>query len=360
MLPTRASVRLRAFAALVLLPCLAGRPAAGQSPAAPASIVDLYRETAPAVVRVKVAIEELDENGKPRTSLQILSGFFITREGRVLTNSAAQASRVWIEKDGLSYLAENIGSDPRTNIGLLQVVKLPEKFGIIPLPASDEPLPVGMEVVAVTSPLEFDPSPAAGLITGYESEFSSYHFPVTYLRINIPGYPGEGGSPVLDRQGRLVGIAVASLPEVRASYVVPARALARIVEDLAAHGRVLYGALPVEFSEGPDAQNVSRQVFIASVVPGSSSARAGLRAGDIVRRLGSATVHRINDVRDAIFYARVGQFVVMEIEREGRRMEFALQVEARPDAAPPAAPPAVSPAPGSTFPPLAPPAGAAG
>lgn len=325
--------------------------AAGQDAVAlDQQLVQLYRDNAAAVVRVKIATQELDENGKLHTALLVLSGFFITHEGRVLTNAGennatARATRIWIEKDGLSFLAELIGSDARSNIALLQAVKLPEKFGVIAVPETDDLPPAGSIILAITSPLDFDPSPATGLITGFESYFSENVFPFTYLRVNIPGGPGEGGSPVLNLGGQLVGVEVASVPQVRSSYVVPARALRRLIDDFATAGRVTYGTLPVEFAEYPDSLNVSRQVVISEVVPESSAARAGLRVGDIVRRLGVSPVRRIHDVRDAVFFARVGQHLVMEVEREGRRMEFALLVEAKPDSSPAAtANPASSPA----------------
>jgi S1-C subfamily serine protease len=320
-------------------------------------IIDLHRRIATAVVRVNILSDDVSEGGLP--TKWTFSGFFIDREGRVVTNIGSQGaiSRAWIEKDGLSYLAEVIGTDPRTNLALLQLVKLPEKFGIVPIPESDEPLPIGSFALGVTHPLELDPSPTLGLITGYESSFASVVFPFTYTRVNLPAGPGEGGSPIVDLEGRLVGVSVASVPDVRSSYLVPSRALARVVADLLTTGRVAYGSLPVEFAERPDPSNLVRHVVVASVVADSSAARADVRVGDVVRLLGASTVRRIHDVRDALFFSRPGQFISLEVERDGRRIPFALPVDVasgptapkaaeRPSAQPlPAAPPGTTLAP---------------
>ncbi|HEX9781148.1 MAG TPA: S1C family serine protease [Opitutaceae bacterium] len=301
--------------------------------------VDLFQKLSQAVVRVVIAEEPNDDGLVTKWAF---SGFFIDAEGRVLTNSASGApiSRIWVEKDGLSYLAELIGSDPQTNVALLQLVKLPEKFETIPLLESSQRPPIATPILRIASPLELEPSPAVGLITGYESSLPSGVFPFTYTRVNLSAGLGDGGSLVVDADGRLVGITVASVPEISSSYLIPANALRRIVEDLAQTGAVSYGTLPIEFVERADPTNVIRQIVIASVVPESSASRADVRPGDVVRRLGSTAIRRIHDVRDELFSARPGQFITLEVERNGKRIPFALPVESRAEKhRPPPVPP---------------------
>jgi S1-C subfamily serine protease len=327
----------------VVLAWGAANAAGGETEPLEQRLVRLFADNAAAVVRVKVAAESTDADVKP--TVLVDTGFFISREGRVLTTfrTSARPSRIWVEKDGVESLAELVGADSRTNIGLLQVRKLPEHFGVIPVEVPEEPnpagspnvdgrLPIGSLVVSISNPLELDVTPTLGLVAGFESFFSEEHqFPFTYMRVSVPVGRGESGSPVLDMQGHLAGIAIASVAGSRWSYLVPARALARIVQDLSKDGRVNYGALPVDFGEFPDQANVTRRVIVSRVVPESSAARAGLRAGDVVRKLGAVPVHRIHDVRDALFFARPGEFIQMEVEREGRGIALALTVEAAPE-----------------------------
>ncbi|MGH8021359.1 MAG: S1C family serine protease [Opitutaceae bacterium] len=308
--------------------CAAAIPGTLQAGAA-LDTVELFNSAAPAVVRVVIA-EEPDEKGL--VTKWAFSGCFIDEEGRVVTNSASGApiSRIWVEKDGLSYLAELIGSDPQTNIALIQLIKLPEDFGTLSLDDTRARAPVGTPVMRISSPLELDPSPALGLITGHESSLPSSVFPFTYTRINLPAGPGDGGAPVVNESGQLVGITVASVPEISSSYLVPASALKRIVSDLQNTGRVSYGSLPIQFGERADPTNVARQVVVLSVEPDSTASRADVRPGDIVRRIGSTSVRRINDVRDELFAARPGQFITLEVERNGKRIPFALPVDEQP------------------------------
>lgn len=315
-------------------------------------LIDLYQEHSNAVVRVKVATEDLDENGKPRISLLVFSGFFVSSDGLVLTNSTAttRANRIWVEKNGLSYLAESVGNDPKTNVGLLQVLKLPRSFSHIPLEAANGIQNIGSVVMAITSPLDFNPTPSIGLVTGAESSFSNFVFPFTYTRVGIPGGPAEGGSPILNLEGHLVGISVASVPEVRSSYVVPTRALVRLHAQLKDTGTVRYGAIPVEFSERPDRLNVAKEITATQVGPDSSAAEAGLEEGDVLRSIDGKTVNTMNHLRDAIFYAEIGATLRFDVDRNGTSLTFDLPVEALEDM-PVASTPASPATPETTRPP---------
>lgn len=344
-----------ALAAVFCAPALL--PAAGQD------VVEVFRTSAPAVVRVQAAIQSDTPTGRAPTRL-ISTGVFITKSGRLLTfagehNEVARASRIWIEKDGLPYLAQLVGSDPRSKIALLQAVKLPPGFEVIPVePTADRP-PVGTAVISVSAPLSIDePSPATGVLAGYESNFGENVFPFSHARVTIPSGDAESGSPVLDSTGRLVGISVASLPQYSSSYLVPARALVRIIEELDATGRMTYPALPIECDEHADTRSLTRQVVVGKVLPESAASRAGLRVGDTVRRIDGVNIRRLHDYRDALFFARAGQYLQLEIERDGRLVTFQLPAEAAvQESAPITATPPLTTAPAAPTPP---PEGASG
>ena len=90
------------------------------------AVQGIYQDRKNAVVRVKVATETLSENNEPKVVLRVFSGFFISEKGQVLTSylPTDDATRVWIEKGGISFLADIVGSDARTNVALLQVLSL--------------------------------------------------------------------------------------------------------------------------------------------------------------------------------------------------------------------------------------------
>lgn len=327
-------------------------PLRAQSPA-----VDVYRTTAPAVVRVQAAIQSDTPTGRAPTRL-ICTGVFISKTGRLLTfagehNEVVRASRIWIEKDGLPYLAQLVGSDPRSKIALLQVVKLPTGFEAIAVdPTRDRP-PLGTSVIAISAPLSIDdPSPAVGVLAGFESNFGENVFPFSYARVTIPSGDAESGSPVLDTQGQLIGVSVASLPQYSSSYLVPTRALARIIADLESAGRMTYPSLPIECDEHADTRTLTRQVIISKIPADSAASRAGLRVGDVIRRIDGVTIRRMHDYRDALFFATAGEFLQLEIEREGRLVTFQLMAEPSvQESAPITAPPPLTTSPGAATPP---------
>lgn len=321
------------------------------------SVSEVFKSAAPAVVRVQAAIQSDTPSGRAPTRL-ICTGFFISKGGRLLTfagehNEVARASRIWIEKDGIPYLAQLVGSDPRSKVALLQVVKLPASFEAIAIePETDRP-PVGARMIAVTSPLSIEePSPATGVLAGHESNFGENVFPCSYVRVTIPSGDAESGSPVLDDSGKLVGISVASLPQYGSSYLVPTRALARIIGDLEAGGRMVYPTLPIECDEHVDTRSLVRHVMVNKIQPESAASRAGLRVGDTLRRIDGVNIRRLHDYRDTLFFAKPGQYLQLEIEREGRLVTFQLMAEPELlESAPITAPPPLTTSPDVATPP---------
>ncbi len=291
-------------------------------------LIKLYQEYASAVVRVNVAIEDLDEDGQPSIIKAISSGFFISDTGRVLTFSDAmsKAIRIWIEKDDIDYVAELIGYDSMTGTALIQVINLPKTFSHIPLDHENPP-PISALVLAITKPLDFKPTPVLGLINGFDSSFSDISFPFTYTRMSILLSDGEAGSPVLDLSGNIVGIAVGNVPQVRSSYLFPTKALKKIVRDILKDGQVNYGTIPVTFAERPDSLNTSREIYVSSIVPNSSAEKAGLKVGDILQSIRGANIESEEDIRNLIFHSEIGDFLITEVKRNEAILDFAIPVE---------------------------------
>ena len=297
-------------------------------------IIEVYEENRPAVVRVNAAYPNAGEDGK--TLVRIGSGFFISREGHVLTNanSTAGAERIWLVHEKISYAAELIGSDAYTNVSLLRILTLPESFSFLHLTDSPEVPPIGTMVLRISALLEFEPSPYLGLVTGTESRFGNNLFPVPHIRTNIPGGWGEGGAPLLDLNGKLIGIMVATLPpEVQGSYSLPARAALRIRDDLHFSGKITYGWIGIQVEPLTSRRNGS-QVKIGEVIGETPAAKAGLLSGDVLLRLGDNDINEVSDVSKTVFYLRDGQFVAITVRRDGQTLDYTVPVIARPDAEP--------------------------
>ena len=296
-------------------------------------IYDVFEENEGAVVRIKAAIlvddESLDE---PKVTLRVGTGFFISREGHILANASVvhQAQRVWFEHDSVAFAAEKVGTDLGTNVALLRAVSLPPEFHYIPLSESIGISRIGLQVMSISYTLDFSPAPGLGMVTGHESSFGPRVFPTTYMRTSIPAYPGEGGAPVFDLNGRLIGMKVASLPEIGSSYVIPTNAAVRIRDDLLFSGEVRYAWLGIEVSEKADSQ-LGRWVEVDTVAAEGPADQAGMKEGDKMISVGEFPINRINDLREASFFSRVGQFVDIRVKREGEELRLSLRLVARPD-----------------------------
>lgn len=300
------------------------------------TIQKIYQDRKDAVVRVKVATEERSENDEPKVVLRVFSGFFISEKGQVLTSylPSDNTTRVWIEQRGISYLADIVGSDARTNVALLQVINLPESFDYIDPIETKESIEIGALAFSVTSPLDFSPTPKFGLVTGHESHFAEVVFPLTYTRLSISIGPAEGGSPAFDAKNELIGIVMATLPEVDSSYIIPTKALARIVSHLNQYQKVRYGLLPIEFEEKADSYKIGKRVLVKSIVPGSPAERSGLKPKDEIISLEGTPIANLNDLRDRIFFKNPGDFLLFTIKRDEKELEFAILLEPEEDHTP--------------------------
>ena len=179
-------------------------------------------------------------------------------------------------------------------------------------------------------PLEFDPTPHFGIFAGSESRFGDRFFPCNYIRTSIPAGPGDGGSAYLDLTGRLLGIQVGSLPDVGSSYILPARAALRIRDDILFSGTVTYGWIGFEV-EISTSIGEGRRLILSQVFPGSPAEAAGLLEGDVLQRIGDYPVSVLDDLRNAMFYTRVGQYVDVVVERDGASRRFSVKIAARPE-----------------------------
>lgn len=292
-------------------------------------VVELFEDNKDALVRVKAVYEGDEEDETPQ--MVVGSGFFISREGLILTNAsiAYNPVRLWIEHRDIAYSADLIGADRATNLALLRVNTLPKSFRFLHLADSADIPPIGNFVVRISMPLEFSPTPEWGLISGHESRFGDRSFPTLYIRTSIPAGPGDGGSAYLDLNGRLVGIQVGSLPDISSSYVLPSRAALRIRDDLLFNQEVNYGWIGFEVREEISIAD-GKRVVLREVFENSPAENAGLIAGDVITRIGDYTVTTLDELRNAMFYTRVGQYSEVLIKRDGESMQFNIRVAQRP------------------------------
>ena len=167
------------------------------------------------------------------------------------------------------------------------------------------------------------------MVSGYEGRFGSRYFPCKQIRTTIPASPGDGGSVYIDLQGRILGMQVSSVPDIRATYVLPGRATLRLRDDLLFSGAVQYAWLGFEVRE--DASRAQGPTLVLSkVMADGPSAQAGLLSEDQLIGVGEFEIHRLDDLRNALFYTRPGQMVAVKVLRDGQLRNVNIKVAVRP------------------------------
>lgn len=292
-------------------------------------LVDLYQKYKDTVVKVKIATQSVDEEGQESVSLTVLSGFFIDPDGTVLTNAIPlnENARARVEINGLQFLAIPIASDQASNLSLLTLAKPPPNLSHIDLETAKMDTELGSVAYAITSPLHFASTPKLGLVTGFESSFQSIVFPVTYTRVSIPSGPAEGGSPVFNTDGKLIGVSVASLPDIESSYLVPTKALRRIVKELKKGSAPNYPTLHAEFETFGNPATLEQFIKVSRVTSKSDSPSSKLLEGDIVIAYNEIPISNVNALRDAIFYSPIGEFATLTVRRDDSLMDIPILVE---------------------------------
>ncbi len=296
------------------------------------NIFEIIEKYESAIVRVKGAFRKEGMEGKPsKLSLRVGTGFFITQEGHILVNAsrALGSNRIGVEYKGNHYPAEAIGHDPLTNISLLRLLEKPELFGVVPVPQDHKDLPLGSFVISLSCPLDFSVSPNVGIISGLDKKLGDQIFPTAYLRTSISAGSGQGGCPVFDRHGQLIGMTIASVPEMNGSYVLPTSSLARVKEDLMTEGSSLRGWIGIEVTENishKDAHNVR----ISELTKLGPAEKSGLKVGDTIISIGEMPICHITDLPSAVFKTYIDQFTPVVIQREENVMEFLLKAAKQP------------------------------
>ncbi|MEN8661836.1 MAG: S1C family serine protease [Lentimonas sp.] len=295
-------------------------------------LIQVFEQNKEAIVRVKAAYTGPEKDGKKQVMLRVGTGFFISKEGHVLVSAsrAAGAERVWVEYKGKSYATEPVGHDRLTNISALKVLQPPSDFSIIAIDTSVERPPLGAIAVAIACPLDFDPSPSMGIFTGAEKKLGNKIFPTEYYRTSISVEAGQGGCPILDINGRFIGMTVASVPDLDASYCLPAAALARVRDDLLFSGHIIHSWMGFEVKSRLNLDD-SHAVTLSSVIEDAPAAKAGLLEGDQLLSIGGRAINTVEDVPGAIFFTRANQFTSIQVRRGEEDLELSLKTLPRPE-----------------------------
>lgn len=288
----------------------------------------ILREKSDCVVRVK-ATKVAIAAGKAKRILKMGSGFFVSKEGHILTTGLLpNADRIWIEHNDTYLLAEALGHDPLCNLSLLKITEPFSSINYVRINDGPSNLEAGSFLVGITFALEFQISPTFGLLQSYESSFGKRLFPTKMIRSSLALGPGEVGAPVFDLNGRFVGITHAALPDLRSSFILPSKACQRIRDDLLLSGKVGYGWFGISTTRKLNDTN-SFDVVISGFVKNSPADQSNLKVGDHLVKVGNLAINSNGDLANSSFFAEPDTILEFEVIRKEKKLIIPVRVAGR-------------------------------
>ncbi len=265
------------------------------------------------------------------------SGFVISPDGFILTNNhvVEDASELRVSMaDGEELVATLVGADPEIDVALIKVE--PDT----PLPALDlgssDALRVGDWVVAIGNPLDYAHTVTAGIVSAKGRVINATTYD-DFIQTDASINPGNSGGPLLNTSGEVVGINTAvSRFGQGIAFSVPIDMVKALIDELKEHGRVARGWLGISMQPldedlalafGLDEPNGA---LVAMVHDGTPADAAGLKAGDLILKLGDAEIADSNALLHAVGQHRPGEAVAVEVMRKGKTRTIQVTLGERP------------------------------
>lgn len=324
-------------------------------------VINIYARVSPAVLHItsRVIVRDLFWGAVPQEGTG--SGFVIDKEGHVVTNNhvVENAQKVTVTlSDETSVEAEVIGTDPATDLAVLKIDVPPEKLYPVELGTSAN-LRVGQRAIAIGNPFGLDRTLTTGVISSLgrplQTEDQSkklYDVIQTDAAIN----PGNSGGPLLDSQGKVIGVNTAiyspSGGSVGIGFAIPVDTVRRVVMSIIEKGYYPHPWLGISgLSITPELAQylkltVERGVLVIEATPGQPAAQAGVRGGQRRVQVGNYVIlvggdiliaidgSKIREMEDMIKYletkTQVGQLVDLTIVRDGKERTIQVKLGEQP------------------------------
>jgi serine protease Do len=255
------------------------------------------------------------------------SGFIVSPDGVILTNAhvVQDADEVTVKlADRREFRAKVLGSDPKTDVAVLKIDA--KNLPVVPL-GNSRNLQVGEWVLAIGSPFGLESTVTAGVVSATGRSLPS-DTNVPFIQTDVAINPGNSGGPLFNTRGEVVGINSQIYSQTGGymgmSFAIPMDVAVRIKDQIVSTGKVQHAKLGVsiqEVNQGfADSFNLASPegALIANVERGSAAERAGLKSGDVVRKLNGQPIIGSGDLPGMLAVSKPGDKVALDVWRDGK------------------------------------------
>ena len=264
------------------------------------------------------------------------SGFFISSDGYILTNShvVAKADVITVTLiSGKSYKATLIGKDPQSDVALIKVKG--RRFPYLTLGDSDQ-LNVGEWVLAIGNPFGLSNSITAGIVSAKGRSQVGITNYENFIQTDAAINPGNSGGPLLNLKGDVIGMNTAIFTRsggyMGIGFSIPINMIKKIKTQLQSKGKVIRGYLGIIIQPLSEALAKSfrvdsgKGILISEVAEDSPAEKYGLKQGDVITKLNGKQVKTVSQFRNTIALTPPKSKVTLEIVRGGAPQVISVKI----------------------------------
>lgn len=268
------------------------------------------------------------------------SGFIVDlNKGYVITNShvVENADEIVVNTfDDRKFKGKKVGADKTTDVAVIKIEDF-KPAGLKQVSFGDsDAVEVGDWAVALGAPFELPQTLTVGVVSATgRNKVTNPGQIEDFIQTDAAINPGNSGGPLLDIEGRVIGINTAILSRTGAyagiGFSVPSNMAKMVAEMLINEGKVTRGYLGIGMSEINELSNESRQelhvgsdthgVLVRDVFPGGPAEKAGLKPYDIIRTVNGAAITSGSQLRNKIAFTKPGNSVKLGLLRDGKSMD---------------------------------------
>ena len=273
------------------------------------------------------------------------SGVIVTPDGYIVTNNHVieNASDIQIKlSDKRTFKGKLVGADPQTDVAVLKI----DGHNLQTAPVGDSSsLHVGDIVMAFGNPFGFDFTVTRGAVSALGRPAPEEGMVANYIQTDAAINPGNSGGPLVNVHGQVVGINTWIVPgngpggqgaSIGIGFAVPSNTVRYVMNDLVKTGKVTRGYLGVR--AGDLNQDMAKQfnisdtsgALVEDVSPSGPAEKAGIKPGDVIRRVNGQTVDSAHQLTDAITILSPGAVANVEVIRDGKPLTLRVTLDERP------------------------------